>query len=180
MAAFMKHIKEYDDRFTYEMVKRLNTGDARGSSIMKADCEEKDGLSLKNIIVGFKGVSTWMENLEKVKKYIDENSKRPYCKGKIKEIKSLGNWIHDQMKNYKKLKIMKKQDIYDTWTNFINDPLYSKYFLSNEEEWSINLENVKQYIDENGTKPSRNSINKEIKSLGSWILTQKKNHNKKL
>jgi superfamily II DNA or RNA helicase len=180
MASFMKHIKEYDSRFTYEMVKRLNTGDARGSSVMKANCEENDGLSLKNIIVGFKGVSTWMENLEKVKKYIDENSKRPSSEDKNKDVKYLGLWILRQIAHYnKKLQIMTNKDIYDKWNDFISSLEYSKYFVSNEEEWNKNLDKVKQYIDENGTKPSRNSINKENKTLGIWISTQTKNYNKK-
>ena len=38
-------------------------------------------------------------------------------------------WIVTQQKNYKnKEKIMKNKEIYDKWTEFVNNPLYLKYF----------------------------------------------------
>jgi hypothetical protein len=71
----------------------------------------------------------WFNNLEKVKQYIDYNNKRPSAVDKNKEIKQLGLWISHQQTNYKKKEqIMKNQEIYDKWTELINDDKYKKYF----------------------------------------------------
>jgi arylsulfatase A-like enzyme len=64
----------------------------------------------------------WMKRLEEVKKYINENKKKPSQHNKNKEIKSFGNWINQQQQNYKnKSNIMKSEEIYNQWYNFIND-----------------------------------------------------------
>ena len=113
----------------------------------------------------------WNIKLEEVKKYIDENDKRPSNHDSNKEIKQLGTWISTQLQNYKKKsQTMKNDEIYNQWTDFINDSKYSKYFLSNEEQWNIKLEEVKKYIDENDKRP--------IKQLATWINTQLHNYNK--
>jgi hypothetical protein len=71
----------------------------------------------------------WYNTLEKVKKYIDENKKRPSCMSKDKEIKTLGVWISTQQNNYKtKSYIMSSEEIYNQWTDFINDDKYKEYF----------------------------------------------------
>ena len=78
----------------------------------------------------------WKENLCKVKKYIDDNKKRPSQHDKNKDIKKLGTWVGCQQENYKKKKyIMTNTEIYDMWTEFINDPKYKEYFQSNEDIW---------------------------------------------
>ena len=42
-------------------------------------------------------------------------------------------WISTQQKNYKKKQyIMSREDIKMKWEEFIGDPKYKKYFLSNE------------------------------------------------
>ena len=92
----------------------------------------------------------WKKNLEDIKKYIDENNKRPSSEDKNKNIKYLGNWILHQKQNYlSHQQIMMNNDIRYIWENFINDDKYKKYFLSNEQEWNNNLEKVKKHIDEN-------------------------------
>ena len=51
----------------------------------------------------------WQSNLNLIKKYIDENDKRPSECDKNRDIKTLGIWISNQQKNYKsKEQIMKK------------------------------------------------------------------------
>ena len=68
-------------------------------------------------------------NLCEVKKYIDENNKRPSQKNINNNIKQLGDWIQNQQINYiKKLGTMKDENIYKTWTEFTNHPNYKKYF----------------------------------------------------
>ncbi len=122
----------------------------------------------------------WEYKLEEVKKYIDENNKRPSTRDKDNNIKKLGRWIGTQLKNYpKKEQIMINDIIREKWENFINDIKYNKYFLSNEEEWLNKLEEVKKYIDENNKRPSAIDKDNNIKKLGNWIGHQVKNYSKK-
>ena len=122
----------------------------------------------------------WKDNFNKVKQYIDTYKKKPSTIDKDKDIKSLGNWITTQQRNYKnKEKIMENQDIYDEWTAFINDDNYKKYFYSNEDIWKDNFNKVKQYIDTYKKKPSTIDKDKDIKSLGKWLSNQQRNYNNK-
>ena len=122
----------------------------------------------------------WKSKLEQVKQYIDKNKTRPSKHNKNKEYKTLGSWISAQQENYKKkLQIMSNKEIYNMWENFINSEKYKIYFISNTEEWKSKLEQVKQYIDKNKTRPSQYDKNKEYKALGEWIGHQRKNYAKK-
>jgi superfamily II DNA or RNA helicase len=117
----------------------------------------------------------WRNTLNEIKKYIDENNKRPSYHYKNKDIKSLGNWLSTQIKNTKneRLHIMKEDEIFNEWQNFISDPKYKKYFdIDNKQEWKNTLNEVKKYIDENNKRPSSIDKNKDIKSLGIWLGTQ--------
>ena len=122
----------------------------------------------------------WYNTLNQVKKYIDENKKRPTQTDKDKEIKTLGKWLSHQQQKYKtKSQIMKIEDIYNQWTDFITDDKYKDYFLDNDIIWINKLEEVKKYIDDNKKRPSSTSKNKELKTLGSWIGHQQKNYKTK-
>jgi len=122
----------------------------------------------------------WLINLTNLKKYIDENNKRPSHNDKIEEIKTLGNWMTCQNTRYEnEEKVMKNSEIYNKWTEFITSEKYKKYFLSNEEEWLINLNNLKKYIDENNKTPSQIAKNKVYANLGIWLSTQKINYKSK-
>ena len=123
---------------------------------------------------------TWYITLSQVKEFIDSNKKRPSNHSKNKDEKVLGTWIGNQQTNYKKrTNIMKDDDIYNTWTQFINDPLYKEHFQSNEETWYITLSQVKEFIDLNKKRLSTISKNKDEKVLGTWIGTQQKNYKKR-
>jgi superfamily II DNA or RNA helicase len=119
----------------------------------------------------------WLKNLEELKKYIDENNKKPLMESKVHSIKIIGKWLSHQIENYKtKRNIMKDDIIYNTWTNFINDDKYKKYFLDNNIVWLNTFEKVKKYIDENSKRPTKENIDYNIKKLGSWITHQIKNY----
>jgi hypothetical protein len=76
----------------------------------------------------------WIERLNELKQYIDTNNKRPSNHDKDINIKQLATWLSHQVKNYKKKKeIMSNEEIYNKWTEFINDKKYISYFQSNEE-----------------------------------------------
>jgi superfamily II DNA or RNA helicase len=126
------------------------------------------------------GEEIWMNKLENVKKYIDINNKRPSKHDKDKDIKILGIWISHQQQNYKnKEHIMKNEEIYNKWTEFINDSKYIKYFQSNEDSWYDSLNQVIQYIDINNKRPLTRDKDKDIKILGKWIGSQQQNYKNK-
>ena len=65
---------------------------------------------------------------------MNTNNKRPSDCDKNKNVKQLGHWIGMQLHNYKKKEqIMKNEEIYNKWTDFVNDDKYKQYFISNEE-----------------------------------------------
>jgi len=62
-----------------------------------------------------------------VKTYIDTYKKRP--SGGDKYIKILETWLSTQQTHYKMKKyIMATPEIYNLWTEFINNDNYKKYF----------------------------------------------------
>ena len=74
---------------------------------------------------------------------------------------------------------MSNDSIRKLWEDFINDDNYKEYFISNEEEWKLNLEWVKKYINENKKRPSTSDKNKNIKTYGTWITSQLQRYPKK-
>jgi hypothetical protein len=122
----------------------------------------------------------WKNNLDNVILYIDNNNKRPSSENKNINIKYLGRWLEHQQKNYvQKKEIMKNNEIYTIWINFINNNKYKKYFMTNEEDWLHKLEEVKKYIDINNKKPSCYDKDFNIKQLSKWIDMQQYNYSKK-
>lgn len=113
----------------------------------------------------------WMQKLEQIKQFFDKNNKKP--SRLIEHEKKLGEFIHIQLTNYKNKKdIMKNEQIYNIWTNFINDKKYSKFFMSNIDEWYNKLEKYKQFINENNKRPNQKSKNTDEKQIGLWVNTQ--------
>ena len=54
----------------------------------------------------------------------------------------MGSWLSYQHTNYKKKgQIMKNENIYNRFTNFITE--YQEYFLDNETQWNNNPKRVK-------------------------------------
>ena len=122
----------------------------------------------------------WFDILIKLKKYIDENNKRPSEHNKDKQISFLGRWICNQQNNYKnKEQIMKNEEIYNQWTEFINNPVYKVYFQSNEDNWIDILIEVKKYINDNNKRPPQHNDDIKIKKIANWITTQIENYNNK-
>ena len=115
--------------------------------------------------------------LEEVKKYIDENRKRPSKNSKDKTIKSMAQWVSHQQ--YKYLDTSSKNNTrYKIWFNFINDEKYKEYFLSQYDLFILNLNKIKTYIDETNKRPSSNNKNKYIKNMGNWLGDQLKHYKK--
>jgi ribosomal RNA-processing protein 8 len=69
----------------------------------------------------------WMQKLEQVKQYINQNEKTPSAGDKNPEIKSLGQWISMQKQNYEKNEfIMKEPEIRKLWQEFTQEYLKEK------------------------------------------------------
>jgi hypothetical protein len=121
-------------------------------------------------------------------------------KNNIFKIGNIFVWCneYDKMLNIlsgiKEYDVLFKDKIKVLETNFMNKKeiddkvigdkkLIEKYILDIKEfrqyTWQEKLEMVKQYIDENGKRPSKHDKDKEIKQLGYWIGTQQQNYKKK-
>ena len=121
----------------------------------------------------------WIDTLIKVKKYINDNNKRPPQHNEDIKTQQLANWISKQQLTYiKKEQIMKNEIIYNHWTEFINNNKYKKYFISNEDNWVDILNQVKLYIDTNNKRPTNNCKEFKIK-ICTWISCQKLNYKNK-
>jgi len=74
---------------------------------------------------------------------------------------------------------MKNPDIYSKWTKFITHNKYKIYFMSNNEEWLINFNNIQKYIDENNKRPSTHDNNQNIRIMSKWLSHQQTNYKSK-
>ena len=110
----------------------------------------------------------WKQQLELVKKYIDENKQRPSKHNKNKDIKQLGRWLSMQINNYKKkIQIMSNKEIREKWEQFITD--YQEYFpdnpaikLSNPTPKSTKIELAKKSTIKQAKTSKQNSIYQKI------------------
>ena len=90
---------------------------------------------------------TWFETFKLLKIFIDSNKYKPQ---KVKDDfeRKLHNWLSDQQSNYKNNKAsMKNTEVYNTWSNFIKNSIYSNYFKTNKEIWLDYLNKLKQFIN---------------------------------
>ena len=121
----------------------------------------------------------WYKRFDELKQFISTRNKKPSSHSKNIVEKSLGIWIDRQKKNYKnKTGGMKDKTKYDLWTIFLEE--YKEYIQSDEENWYDNFDKVKSFIKENKKRPSSQSQNSIVKKLGSWIVTQQSNYNRKI
>jgi superfamily II DNA or RNA helicase len=174
-------IKEIDAGFADKViVNQVSQFTSRGVGKPKTVCD--DIAECRKLVIGAKEfrLVSWHEKLELVKKYIDENKKRPNTRDKDPKIKTLGLWVSVQITNYaKKAQIMKEPDIYSTWTAFITSAEYSEYFLDNITIWNNSLSELKKYLDDNKKRPSSTSKDPKIRTLGLWVCHQITNYTKK-
>ena len=116
--------------------------------------------------------------------------KRPSESSKIKDEKRLGSWISTQKTIYDKtgpkqsLRCMKNPDIWNIWTNTLNNPEY-KYALQDLDligEWKLKHQEICSFIKNSHIdptkrkRPSQESKNSDEKRLGQWISHQKTNY----
>lgn len=145
----------------------------------------------------------WNNNLQDLKKFINENNKRPtninytrkekfkndeekkeyeQMENKIKKHNYLAHWLSDQSADYKQNKLFENRT--EKWKEFIEDDKYSKYFITTEEHWFLQFEKMKKFIINYKKRPPRSGlvdgeINEEIKILGGWLHSQLHNYKNK-
>ena len=176
-------IKEHDSDFA-EKVKINEVGQYRERENSGAMTEIKDDTeAVKKLIIGVKEYRymSWHKKLNLLKAYLDENKKRPNKRDTDPILKTLGEWISTQIKNYSsKVCIMADSAIYTAWTEFINNPQYSEYFMDNNAAWNNNLSELKAYLDENKKRPCQKDKDPKTKKLGIWCTNQIKNYSSKV
>jgi superfamily II DNA or RNA helicase len=117
----------------------------------------------------------WILKLEKADNYLNINDKIPLRDSQDIYIKGLGLWIAHQKDIYKKnIQIMKYENIRALWETFISK--YNHLFMGNDEYWKDKLNQLEQYIKQNGKLPSPRAKDPVEKTLGNWVGTQKKNY----
>jgi hypothetical protein len=125
------------------------------------------------------GEEAWRITHQNVCDYMDKNEKSPSTNDSNPDIKKLGAWVSNQKKNYKKnLDIMKNLIIRNKWEATLEK--YAEYLESGEETWRTTHQNLCDYMDKHNKCPSRSDKDPEIKKLGSWVHTQKKNYKKNI
>ena len=123
-------------------------------------------------------VDTWLDKFAELKKFIDENNRRPIKESKNKDEKKIGQWLAQQLNYYKnKIKGMKNEERYDLWTNFLED--YKKYLISKDEKWDHKFDELKEFINKNKKTPSQKSDNENEKTLGQWLSQKNDNYKNK-
>ena len=120
-------------------------------------------------------IKVWFENLELIKNYVLINNKRPIGLKNSSGV-NLNSWLTNQLGNMKNRDNMLSRDnIYLAFNEF-----YLKYkntlFETIEEQWISKFNKLKNYIDIEHKRPSKESKDKNEKTLGSWFSGQKSNY----
>jgi len=117
----------------------------------------------------------WYNTKDILCAYMDREKKAPSGKDKNPEIKTLGLWVGTQKQNYKKKEgtVWTNQDVRKAWETTVEK--YSEYLVTDlVEDWYNTLEKVCEYMDREKKAPSTIDKNPEIKKLGRWVSTQKR------
>jgi hypothetical protein len=121
------------------------------------------------------GKEQWYSRLDELRIFLDENKdkkqKTPSSHSKDSNVKSLASFIATQKKNYEnRTQIMKESDIYNTWTNFLEE--FKDSLMTENEIWLKTLNDLDIFIENNKKRPNKNSNNSAEKKLGEWITKQ--------
>jgi len=170
---FIGHLKEYDNKFTFDKVKRLNVIGNK-TAVMKSSDVVEENKKLEDVVVGVRGINSWMEKLNEAENVIIINNlKKPKFKSHNYYIT---NWINHQYNDYinKKIKCQKRIDMFK---KFIEK--YKMIFQNKFEKWTNKINIIKLFIKENNRRPNghtKEALNTSEASIGQWIDGQIKNY----
>ena len=169
---FISHIKEYDCKFSFSKINRLNVTN-QGKTLMMPEIEAGESKELENIVVGFRGVNGWMEKYEEVIKFFDTEKKRPRSDLTDKNQKKLSAWLRGNTNDYKN----KKSNVFNKkyvklWEDLVLK--YECYFpnLNLEEKWYVMFDKVKKYMITTNRKPYNQSLESQEKEYGLWLTKE--------
>jgi superfamily II DNA or RNA helicase len=114
----------------------------------------------------------WSQTFEELKIFINENKRKPIQKSKNVEEAQFGVWISQQQINYNKCQHCMKDKIRRSlWEQFLEE--YKEYFVSNDEIWLQNFDELKTFMNEELKRPIQKS------KLGLWLSNQTQNYKNK-
>lgn len=124
-------------------------------------------------------VKNWKNMLSKVIEYMDNNNKPPSQINTSKDIKNLGKWISHNKTNYndditKSRNLMKNSEVRQLWCETVDK--YSTLLGDDVTIWKITHDKVVDYIKTHKKRPNKRDKNKDIQSMGNWILTSNSNY----
>ena len=115
-----------------------------------------------------------LKEIEKIEKEIDET---------IIEEKKLVTWINTQKQNYNvegasfSNNIMKTNpEIWQIWTDTLTDPKYNEYLPDIVKDWKNKHIQMCKFINTNKRVPLEKSQDSDEKTLGEWVINQKRNY----
>lgn len=147
-------------------------GEQFGSGVLECEVERMDRDEL------------WMEKHQKMCEFIDEKRRVPSTHSKEPEEKRLAGWVGTQKGNYNSSgaemskRRMKNPNIWQIWTDTLNDPKYCDALADFIQIWKNNHHNMCEFIDKEHKVPPSASVkySPEIQKLGRWVGTQKGNY----
>jgi len=170
---YISSVKEIDANYS-EKIRYIQFN----KELIKNDTktQKKYELRYEKFIMGvqeYRGFS-WRNNLKKIIEYMKTNGERPPHHSKNEETEKLARWLQDQCTHYnKKTKVMKIQDIYNTFSEFLKE--YAEHFRTRKDDWYIKLNKVQKYIDDNNKPPPCVSDDEYIDIIGRWFHRQMHN-----
>jgi len=176
---FIGHLKEYDEGFSFNKVKRINVV-GKMDVVMQIDDDEKESKSLEGLIIGVKGISDWIEKLQFAETQIIQNNNKKGYRGSPDLIKAT-NWINHQYNDYhhnrKSMKNKERRDIFEAFME-----KYKLLFLSNTQKWYNKINIIRNFIKINNRIPvhiKKYALSKGELNDGKWIIGQVKNYKNK-
>ena len=147
-------------------------GEQFGSGVLECEVERLDN------------DENWKENHQQMCVFIDENGRAPSHGSKYPEEKRLAGWVGNQKGNYNSSgaemskRRMKNPEIWQIWTDTLNDPKYCDALADFIQIWKNNHHNMCEFIDKEHKVPPSASVkySPEIQKLGRWVGTQKGNY----
>lgn len=170
-------LKEFDQSFTKDKVKICNVGDNEAQCVKTraSGSHDEEYGKVDQVIVGITKVDTWTEKLAKLKNYLDLNRCKPSISSDDKDTQSLARWVLIQQANAKsRIRMMKSDDIFNTWTSFIEQ--YKEYIQTNEEAHDKMMNRIQEFVDKHKHRPSQFSkTHPDEKQMGVWVINQQTN-----
>tara|TARA_Y100001980_G_C14524680_1_gene300135 strand:- start:46 stop:1551 length:1506 start_codon:yes stop_codon:yes gene_type:complete len=172
-------------------IKTYNCKDIHNKRIMKyEDIRKKWEEFVKNYGGYFEKYNKlkWYKKKEELKNFIDKNGRSPQRIRNIgrnqknpptMEESILSSWKENQVNLYKnKKQIMGIDEIYNAWTEFMNDPKYSKYFDTAKSKKAMSKPEIKPKKTDKEIKVERqlrakselSQLHKEYKTKNSQNL----------